>query len=103
MSKIQNTEFDNEVRVQNDLNRSIESKRVNHEAFTDAEIKHVCPVAMKGRMQKTEVAKLGLSEHYSFVPTIKVVNDLRTMGWEVVDAVQVKSRKQWISKAYAYI
>ena len=94
MSKIQNTEFDNEVRVQNDLNRSIESKRVNHEAFTDAEIKHVCPVAMKGRMQKTEVAKLGLSEHYSFVPTIKVVNDLRTMGWEVVDAVQVKSRKK---------
>ena len=49
---------------------------------------------MKGRMQKTEVAKLGLSEHYSFVPTIKVVNDLRTMGWEVVDAVQVKSRKK---------
>ena len=94
MSKIQNTEFDNEVRVQNDLNRSIESKRVNHDAFTDAEIKHVCPVAMKGRMQKTEVAKLGLSEHYSFVPTIKVVNDLRTMGWEVVDAVQVKSRKK---------
>jgi hypothetical protein len=94
MSKNQNTEFDNEVRIQNDLNRSIESKRANHEAFTDAEIKHVCPVAMKGRMQKTEVAKLGLSEHYSFVPTVKVINDLRTLGWEVVDAVQVKSRKK---------
>lgn len=94
MSKNQNTEFDNEVRIQNELNRSIAEKRANREAFTDAEIKHVCPVALKGRMQKTEVAKLGLSKHYSFVPTMKVVNDLRTMGWEVVDAKQVKSRKK---------
>ena len=77
MSKNQNTEFDNEVRIQNELNRSIAEKRANREAFTDAEIKHVCPVALKGRMQKTEVAKLGLSKHYSFVPTMKVVNDLR--------------------------
>ena len=74
MSKNQNTEFDNEVRIQNELNRSIAEKRANREAFTDAEIKHVCPVALKGRMQKTEVAKLGLSKHYSEYTSTRVID-----------------------------
>jgi hypothetical protein len=94
MSKNQNQEFDNQVRIQNALKRSTEAKIANHSPLNDEEIKLICPVAMKNRMQKTEVAKLGLSEHYSFVPTIKVVNDLRKLGWECVDAVQVKSRKK---------
>jgi len=45
-------------------------------------------------MVKSEIAKLGLSKHYSFVPTMKVVNDLRALGYEVVDATQVKARKK---------
>ena len=45
-------------------------------------------------MVKSEIAKLGLSKHYSFVPTMKVVNDLRALGYEVVDAKQVKARKK---------
>jgi hypothetical protein len=94
MSKIQNEEFNNGVRVQDTLKRSTDAKIASHSPLNDEEIKFLCPVAMKRRMQKTEVAKMGLSEHYSFVPTIKVVNDLRELGWECVDAKQVKSRKK---------
>ena len=94
MDENQNTEFNNQVRIQNALQRSTEEKIANHSPLNDEEIKFLCPVAMKNRMQKTEVAKLGLSKHYSFVPTIKVVNDLRKLGWECVDAVQVKARKK---------
>lgn len=94
MSNIVNTEFDNEVRVQNDLKRSIELKQENHTPLNDAEIKYLCPVATKKRIVKSEIAKLGLSDHYAFVPTMKVVNDLRELGWDCVDAVQVKARKK---------
>ena len=45
-------------------------------------------------MTNKEITELGLSKHYSFVPTIDVVNDLRTLGYEVTDAVQVKARKK---------
>ena len=45
-------------------------------------------------MTKAEINKLGLSNHYSFVPTMNVVNDLRALGYEVVDAKQVKARKK---------
>ena len=45
-------------------------------------------------MTQNEISKLGLSKHYSFVPTMNVVNDLRDLGYEVVDAKQVKARKK---------
>ena len=45
-------------------------------------------------MTQKEISKLGLSKHYSFVPTMNVVNDLRALGYEVVDAKQVKARKK---------
>jgi hypothetical protein len=49
---------------------------------------------MKTTMTNKEITELGLSKHYSFVPTIDVVNDLRTLGYDCVDATQVKSRKK---------
>ena len=88
-----NTEFENQVRVQNALKRSIQEKKANHTSLTDEEIKYACPVAFKERMTPTEVKNLGLSKHYSFVPTIRVIDDLRKLGWEVADAKQVKARK----------
>jgi hypothetical protein len=45
-------------------------------------------------MTTSERRKLGLSKHYSFVPTMKVVNDLRALGYECVDACQVKASKK---------
>ena len=89
-----NNEFDVAVRVQNHFATSVKEKVENHQALNDDEIKHLCPVAFKRRMVKSEIAKLGLSKHYSFVPTTKVIDDLRSMGWECVDAKQVKARKK---------
>lgn len=37
--------------------------------------------------------KAGLSEHYTHIPTIQVVEDMRKLGWEPVQAVGVKARK----------
>ena len=89
-----NNDFDVAVRVQKAFEEATAEKVANHQALNDEEIKHLCPVATKSRMSKSEIAKLGLSHHYSFVPTMKVVNDLRALGYECVNAVQVKARKK---------
>jgi hypothetical protein len=89
-----NNEFDVAARVQSAFVKATQEKVKNHEALNDSEIELLCPVAMKTTMTNNEVNKLGLSEHYSFVPTINVVNDLRELGFECVNAVQVKARKK---------
>ena len=94
MTEELNNEFDTQVRAQKHFEETLAEKIANHEPLNDDEIKHLCPVAFKRRMMPSEIAKLGLSKHYSFVPTIKVVNDLRALGYEVVNATQVKARKK---------
>lgn len=95
------TEMTDKVNAMNDATRQqqafynhIATKVKNHQPLEDNEIKHICPVAFKSEMSTQEVANLGLSHHYSFVPTMNVVKDLQTMGWDCVDAKQVKSRKK---------
>ena len=90
----QNTDFDVAVRVQKAFDEATREKVAKHQGLNDEEIKYLCPVATKKRMVKSEIQKLGLSKHYSFVPTMKVVNDLRALGYECVDACQVKARKK---------
>ena len=90
----QNSAFEIEVRRQKAFNDATHEKVKNHQGLNDDEIKHLCPVAFKNRMVKSEIKKLGLSKHYSFVPTMKVVDDLRKLGYECVDACQVKARKK---------
>ena len=89
-----NNDFDVAVRVQKAFEEATAEKVKNHQGLNDDEIKHLCPVALKSTMTKAERRKLGLSKHYSFVPTMKVVNDLRKLGYECVDATQVKARKK---------
>ena len=90
----QNSAFEIEVRKQKAFDEATREKVKNHQGLNDEEIKYLCPVATKKRMVTSEVRKLGLSKHYSFVPTMKVVDDLRTLGYECVDACQVKARKK---------
>jgi len=89
-----NNDFDVAVRVQKAFDEATREKVKNHQGLSDEEIKHLCPVALKSKMGSAERRKLGLSKHYSFVPTMKVVNDLRSLGYECVDATQVKARKK---------
>ena len=81
-----NNEFDVAVRVQKAFDEATKEKVAKHQGLNDKEIEHLCPVAFKSTMSKKELTKLGLSKHYSFVPTSNVINDLRSIGWEVVDA-----------------
>jgi len=85
---------DQEIQRQQAVQNTIDAKVKAHQALTDSDIEFICPVAFKEKMTKSEIKKLGLSKHYSFVPTSRVINDLRTMGWNPVDAVQVKARKK---------
>ena len=94
MAKELNNEFDVQVRLQKQFEESVKEKVAKHQALNDNEIKHLCPVAFKSTMTNSEIEKLGLSKHYSFVPTMKVVNDLRELGYECVDATKVKARKK---------
>ena len=83
-----------EIQRQQAVQNTIDAKVKAHQALTDSDIEFICPVAFKETLSKQEKANLGLSKHYSFVPTSRVINDLRTMGWNPVDAVQVKARKK---------
>ena len=83
-----------EIQRQQAVQNTIDAKVKAHQALTDSDIEFICPVAFKEKMTKSEIKNLGLSKHYSFVPTSRVINDLRTMGWNPVDAVQVKARKK---------
>ena len=94
MAKELNSEFEMQARVQKAFLEATQEKVKNHQALNDDEIKLLCPVAFKDKMTKAEINKLGLSKHYSFVPTMNIVNDLRALGYEVVDAKQVKARKK---------
>ena len=85
---------DQEIQRQQAVLNTIDAKVKAHQALTDSDIQTICPVAFKEKMTKSEIKNLGLSKHYSFVPTSRVINDLRTMGWNPVDAVQVKARKK---------
>jgi len=89
-----NNEFDVAVRLQKAFESTTAEKVKNHQGLNDSEIALLCPVALKSTMTNNEISKLGLSKHYSFVPTMKVVNDLRALGYECVDATQVKARKK---------
>ena len=82
-----------EILRQQAVRNTIDAKVEAHKALTNEDIEVICPVAFKDTMSKSEIKDLGLSKHYSFVPTTRVVNDLRAMGWDCVDAQQVKARK----------
>jgi hypothetical protein len=83
-----------EIQRQQAVQNTIDAKVKAHQALTDSDIEFICPVAFKEKMTNKEIANLGLSKHYSFVPTSKVINDLRSLGWNPVDAKQVKARKK---------
>ena len=89
-----NQNLNDEALRQERVRNTVLEKVKNHQALSDDDIRVVCPVAFKETMSDREIAKLGLSKHYSFVPTSNVINDLRSMGWECVDAKQVKARKK---------
>ena len=82
------------TRQQQAFHNQVFTKVKEHQPLKDNEIKYLAPVAFKSEMTTQEVADLGLSNHYSFVPTMNVVRDLQTMGWDCVDAKQVKARKK---------
>ena len=83
-----------QAREQQAYHNTVVNKVLKHQALNDEDINYLCPVAFKDKMTKEEINKLGLSKHYSFVPTMNVVNDLRELGYEVTDATQVKARKK---------
>jgi len=85
---------DKEIQRQQAVLNTIDAKVKAHQTLTDSDIEIICPVAFKQTLSDKEIANLGLSKHYSFVPTSSVINDLRSLGWNPVDAVQVKARKQ---------
>ena len=87
-------EMNDATRQQQAFHNHVTTKVKNHQPLEDNEIKHLAPVAFKSEMSAQEVSDLGLSHHYSFVPTISVVKDLQTMGWDCVDAKQVNARKK---------
>ncbi len=57
------------------------------EFLNDAQIAEQAPCVFN------EKPSADVSKHYTHIPTSKVINDMRTLGWDVVDAKEVKARK----------
>ena len=55
--------------------------------LNDAEIREQAPSVFSEKPSKE------VSKHYTHIPTTKVINDMRTLGWDVVDAKEVSARK----------
>ena len=53
--------------------------------MSDKEINEVAPSIF------TEKPSKEVSKHYTHIPTTKVINDMRTLGWDVVSAQEVSS------------
>ena len=52
--------------------------------LTDAQIKEQAPAIF------SEKASSEVSKHYTHIPTTKVIDDMRTLGWDVVDVQEVQ-------------
>jgi hypothetical protein len=59
----------------------------NQEFLTDEQIRKACPVAF------TQKASSEVSQHYTHIPTNQVIDDMRELGWGVIQAQQVAARK----------
>ena len=59
----------------------------NQEFLTDEQIRKACPVAF------SEKASNEVSKHYTHIPTNRVIDDMRELGWGVIQAQQVAARK----------
>jgi hypothetical protein len=57
------------------------------EFLSKKELREICPVIF------AEKASDEVSKHYTHIPTSKVIDDMATLGWGVVDAKSVKARK----------
>jgi len=57
------------------------------EFLSKEELREICPVIF------AEKASNEVSKHYTHIPTSKVIDDMATLGWGVVDAKSVKARK----------
>ena len=57
------------------------------EYLSKEELKSQCPVIFADK------ASNEVSKHYTHIPTSKVIDDMATLGWGVVDAKSVKARK----------
>jgi hypothetical protein len=58
------------------------------EFLSKEQLKEVCPVIFADKASKE------VSKHYTHIPTSKVIDDMATLGWNVVDAKAVKARKE---------
>ena len=55
--------------------------------LSNEQIKEAAPTVF------TEKPAANVSKHYTHIPTVQVVDDMKKLGWGVVDAQQVKARK----------
>ena len=62
------------------------------EFLNEKELREVCPVIF------AEKASDEVSKYYTHIPTSKVINDMATLGWKVVDAKAVKARKKIVQE-----
>ena len=59
----------------------------DQEFLSNEQINEICPSVFTSKPSTT------VSEKYTHIPTTRVIEDMRSLGWDVVDAKEVESRK----------
>lgn len=62
--------------------------KTNFEFLTDEQIMLSAPSVF------TDKASPDVSSYYTHIPTSRVINDMRLLGWDVVQAAEIKARKR---------
>ena len=60
----------------------------NQEFLSNEQINEICPSVFTSKPSTT------VCEKYTHIPTSRVIEDIRSLAWDVVDAKQVQSRKE---------
>ena len=60
----------------------------NSEFLNQEQIRKIAPSVFTAKGAETT------SEKYAHIPTNRILEDMQTLGWGVVDAKEVKTRKQ---------
>lgn len=64
-------------------------KQDKNEFLTKEQIREIAPSVFTEKADKTTTSK-----HYVHIPTEKVIDDMASLGWGVVDAKQINARKR---------
>ncbi len=76
------------------IRNTIQQKMDSRETLTMSDIETICPAVSTPTPSPELRKELGITDRYVHVPTTQVIEDIQKLGWNPIEALQVKARKR---------